>query len=204
MSTTGSRLYSIKEIKEMINQEFTEDFISYLCRAPQNIINIIEIWRDDSLESISQIVSEYKSNHVEEFYDKSITIEYEKYVNESTIEEITDTNLEDTIGIALVDEPVQCVENNPYEEMEFGDRLKVDKIYVNVVDELACLKDSHYIRKIQVMAKMPGGGYFSNMMDCCARCKGLLVKKEAVESKKRLFEKKHIEFEFKEICKDES
>lgn len=37
----GSRLYSKKEIKDMVNQEFTEEFVRYLCRAPQSVIIII-------------------------------------------------------------------------------------------------------------------------------------------------------------------
>lgn len=192
MSINGSRLYSISEIKAMLNQDMTDDFIRYLCRAPEKIIKILDSWRDTSLESIGQIIGKYQEENTDRQEDYKDAIS----ANDNVLCEPLYGTLDEN---AKQEDDHIIVEKNPYLSMDFSDRINVDKIYAYIVDTLACKNDSHKIRKIQIVAKKNNGGLFGVMMDCCDECKKLYVLRESVLEKVDLFEKKQIKFEFKEI-----
>ncbi|MCR5836011.1 MAG: hypothetical protein K6G88_05870 [Lachnospiraceae bacterium] len=160
---SGTRLYSIKEIKKMCaGNTISDELKTYIMNAPRNVVRIIDRWSGEKKEYLSDNLED------EVIYSDFVATEGEQ--DSEAVLVITSSEEKDTQDIAIREKAdVQCV--NPYEGLEFESRLDVDSLYIHISEDSKCPVHRTELKSIQVVVKYDQGKKFGVMCNCCKLCK---------------------------------
>lgn len=84
--------------------------------------------------------------------------------------------------------------DNPYEELEFGNRLEIKEAVFHISDSEVCDNDGSNLEKIQVVIKYKVRHSYGLITGCCKNCKRLYMTNEDLLEYQSIFEKKGIEY----------
>lgn len=189
MIKTGTRLYSVPEIKDMLDCEMDEEFLRYIKRMPNNIQDIIFSWvtDDEKRQKLKKELDDLVVEVIRESENKGIELKQNDSLEHVNIlqEEIVQEDLE-----AKKSKVEQL-----YDTIEFKARMEVPVLSITITDSPKCPIHQTALQKIQVLLPSFGGTKkYSLMINCCTKCKKFYMTREEFANKEQILKSRFIEY----------
>jgi len=115
---------------------------------------------------------------------------------DEVIQEIIDDSSETTKKICdkWKKEELPLMSDNPYENLEFEDRLDINEALFYITDSEVCDIDGSALEKMQVVIKYKARHSYGLITSCCKKCKRLFMTNEDYDEYQQIFNKKGIEY----------
>jgi len=198
MISSGTRIYSISEIKAMIKNGETEALVGYLSSAPNKIKEYVVSLTESSSQKdvlISKVANfcDVKQQKVEEqkildvhleFSRKDLVQEMNQVISDSSgVEQSSDIDVAETDDkLDISNENIADDKNNPYEDIDFVGRVDVNELHLWITDEDKCPLCNTEFSKAQVVTIFGRGKRYGLQTTCCNVCKRIYVSNEKIET----------------------
>lgn len=213
-----TRMYSIREMKEMLRTELSDDFLKYIQKAPDSIVNILLSWSDEqkTKEVIEQIKQERTvvqkapdvgASDIEEVKQLSfqdLTDDWECEFDDAILvdDEFEEFEAPDLYEIVTSKLEVESLENpegsaetvNPYEKLLFQYRLDVSELYIHLLESDTCPIHHTALATHQVVANYGNGKKYGMVAMGCDQCKKIFMRKLDWDDLEPRIQKKGIKY----------
>lgn len=190
---SGTRLYSINEIKEMCSSKIISDELRmYLNNAPQSVRKTIIQWYGEDIDFLTVLGDEEGASEVE-LPELEVEAEDTFLETDETAEEVLVPEFEN-----VVDNCEETNIDNPYETLDFSDRIEVDKLWLHIAEDNKCPIHDTPLERIQVVVKFDQRKRFGIITQCCKMCKRVYCSQAEIDEIKDAFSGKNVPCEVAE------
>lgn len=175
-SMSGTRLFSIKEIKDMgTSKRMPEDFKAYLTTAPEGVAKVLKRWFGEDWDSIINNSNDYSETSDLDSINDNESVEQ----SEVLVESLDKLQLLNQI-YQLLKERLDFM-HSPYKMLEFKDRIEVDGVWIYITNDNKCPVHNIDLEDIQLVVKYDQRKRFGIITRCCKSCKRIYCTQSEAE-----------------------
>lgn len=202
MENEGNYIYSIQKMKILIvSGNIPEGLIRYLKRAPENVYNTVIGWVNENIRpELERNIGRFE-NPTEIKSNAEMNEVISEYSTENDNKEISsEANVEG--GPQLVEE-VDAIDDNPYKDLIFGNRLDISRLILHSYEGSTCPVHGYDLNRNQVVIHYGNRKKYGMVVRTCTSCKKIYMSKKEWNEVADIVKKKHIPYQINEVSANE-